>query len=118
MDLWIVAIALFGLSALLLIVSFFKKEEDTNSNEEVEDVSLDIYEHIYYLKRRVATLENQLEVIPTEGPYSERITSLTEKHILTLFTRGESAESISERLRISEPSVQHIIDTYISEGIN
>lgn len=117
MDLWIVAAILFGLSACLLIFSFFKQEEGEKSNEQLEEVSLDLFERIYYLKQRVSFLESKLEVVPKESPYSDRITDLTQKHILTLFTRGASAEEISEQLHVSEVSVQHIIDNYISEGI-
>jgi ATP/maltotriose-dependent transcriptional regulator MalT len=117
MDLWILAAALFGISAALLIYSFVKKDEEENTTEELEEVSLDILEHISQLKHRVVSLETKLDVEPNEAPLSDRVTDITQKHILTLFTRGASAEEISDTLRISEVSVQHIIDTYISEGI-
>lgn len=117
MNLWIVTAILFGISAVLLVVSFIKKDPEENTTEELEEVSLDLLENIHYLKNRVATLEDKLEVVPAEGPLTDRITDITQKHILTLFTRGMSSEEISDKLRVSEVSVQHIIDTYISEGI-
>lgn len=118
MDLWIIASILFAISAGLLIFSFMKSDTETNGNKNLEEVSLDILEHIYSLKRRVVTLEDKLEVVPNEGQYSDRVTDITQKHILTLFTRGMSVEEISDQLRITEVSVQHIIDNYISEGIS
>lgn len=117
MDLWIVAILLFLISAGLLIFSFTKSNPESDEDKHLEEVSLDILENIYFLKKRVSTLEDKLEVVPNEGQLSDRVTDITQKHILTLFTRGLSAEKISDQLRISEVSVQHIIDTYISEGI-
>lgn len=118
MDLWIIAVALFAVSAVLLIVAYFKKEDKENLTEELEDMSLELFQQNYDLKQRIASLEEKLDIVPNERPMSDRVTDLTQKYILTLFTDGISAEVISQQLHVSEASVQHIIDNYISEGIH
>ncbi|WP_080146532.1 helix-turn-helix domain-containing protein [Marinilactibacillus piezotolerans] len=118
MDLWLIAAILFGISAVLMAFSFMKKEEHDGTYKELEDVSLNLVQMIYGLNKRIQSLESQLEVQNPETAFPDRVTNITQGHILTLFTQGLSAKEISEHLHISEASVQHTIDTYISEGIH
>ncbi|GEQ32569.1 helix-turn-helix domain-containing protein [Marinilactibacillus psychrotolerans] len=118
MELWIITGVLFGISAILMIYSFFKKEEKDRTYKELEDVSLNLVQIIYGLNKRIQNLENELKIEKPEETFPDRVTNITQTHILTLFTQGFSAKEISEHLHVSETSVQHTIDAYISEGIH
>ncbi|MFC6464446.1 helix-turn-helix domain-containing protein [Marinilactibacillus sp. GCM10026970] len=118
MELWIIIGILFGISAILLVVSFLKKEEKDRTYKELEDVSLNLVQIIYGLNKRVKTLEKELKIENPEQTFPDRVTNMTQTHILTLFTQGLSAKEISEHLHVSEASVQHTIDAYIADGIN
>lgn len=118
MELWIIIGILFGISAILMALSFLKKEEKDHTYKELEDVSLNLVQIIYGLNKRVKNLESELKVENPEMTFPDRVTDMTQTHILTLFTQGLSAQEISEHLHVSEASVQHTIDAYISEVVN
>ncbi|WP_208560128.1 helix-turn-helix domain-containing protein [Marinilactibacillus kalidii] len=118
MELWIIIGILFGVSAILMVVSYLKKEERDQTYKELEDVSLNLVQIIYGLNKRVQHLEEELKMEKPEQTFPDRVTNMTQTHILTLFTQGVSAKEISEHLHVSEASVQHTIDAYIADGIN
>lgn len=56
-----VAIVLLIIAAIvLLVLSFFKKEDLTEIHNEIDNVSIQTFQEIYQLKKRVKTLENEV----------------------------------------------------------
>lgn len=56
-----VAIVLLIIAAIvLLVLSFFKKEDLTEIHNEIDNVSIQTFQEIYQLKKRVKMLENEV----------------------------------------------------------
>lgn len=117
MEIWMIAGVLLVIALVLFVYSLIKKEERDLAYKELEEFSLTMSKTVYDLNERVYSLENELSITSPVSDLHNQVTTLTKDNIITLFTKGISADVISKQLGIAETSVQHTIDTYISEGI-
>ncbi|WP_062197565.1 hypothetical protein [Massilibacterium senegalense] len=53
-------VLLFIVAIVLLVLSFFKKEDLSEIHNEIDNVSIQTFQEIYQLKKRVKTLENEV----------------------------------------------------------
>lgn len=117
MEMWMIAGVLFVIAIVLFVYSLIKKEERDLAYKELEAFSLTMSKTVYDLNERVYSLENELNISSPVSELHNQVTTLAKDNIISLFTKGISADVISKQLGIEEASVQHTIDTYISEGI-
>lgn len=117
MEIWMIAGILFVIALVLFVYSLIKKEDKDLTYKELEEFSITVTHTVYNLNERVAELENELKVVAKQPELSNQVTTLAKDNIVTLFQKGLKTETISRQLGIAETSVQHTIDTYISEGI-
>ncbi len=117
MEIWMIAGILFVLAAVLFGYSMIKKEEKDLAYIELEEFSLAVTKTVFELNGRVQQLEKELSIPSVEKERLSHITRLSKDNVITLFTKGESAETISSQLDLSLSAVQEVIDTYITEGL-
>lgn len=116
MTYWIIAIIFFVISAGLLIYSFFIEDNTADIQEEIEEITLDMFQDMTHIRERLDLIEAQLNIEAADRPIVDRVTSITENQVVKLYTRGKTSEEIAEDLGLSVDVVTTIINDYISDG--
>lgn len=116
MDLWIIVIALLVIAVALMIWSFYKQDNGEKVQEEFEELSLQWLQEINHLKKRVLSLESELNIQSEELPLSDKVHDVLRKHVVTLYTQGIAIEEISSQTRLSEKTIKAVIDDYVLEA--
>ncbi len=117
MTYWIIAIVFFVISAGLLIYSFFIEDNTADIQEEVEEITLNMFRDMTHIRKRLALIEDKLNIDhAADRPMNDRITTITENQIIKLYTRGRNYEGIAEDVGVPVETVTAIINNYISEG--
>lgn len=146
MHVWVVVLALLALAVFFLFISLFLK--DNHNEEEIDELAeglLELNREVYSLKKKIQELEGTTvykgpSVEPTyeevrtakTAPVSEeteaveeataeesgRLHNVTKQQIITLFSHGNSVESISEQLNVPVSTVQLVIDNYFEADAN
>ena len=114
MDLLIIVIILLVIDIALIGWSFYKKDNGEKIKEEFEELSLQLLQDIYQLKKRVAVLEEELNIHSEETATSAKIHDVLKKHVITLYTQGVAIEDIANQTRLSEATIKVVIDDYIN----
>ncbi|MBS4761464.1 hypothetical protein KG089_01925 [Carnobacteriaceae bacterium zg-ZUI252] len=120
MSINVIIAILFGLSALLIIISLFLKNTTARELEELKDYSFEQAQEIYKLRERVSSLETftglpMTQVISFTSEY-RNLTEMTKKNIIGLYHEGRTAEEISLFANIPLETVQILIDRYIADS--
>lgn len=116
MTYWIIAIIFFVISAALLIYSFFIEDDTAGIQEEVEEITLDVYQDMSHIRERLDIIEEQLNINTADRPIKDRVTNITENQIIKLYTRGKSSEGIAEDVGLPADVIISVINDHISEG--
>ena len=146
MHVWVVVLALLALAVFFLFISLFLK--DNHNEEEIDELAeglLELNREVYSLKKKIQELEGTTvykgpSVEPTyeevraakPEPVAEeteaveeataeesgRLHNVTKQQIITLFSHGNSVESISEQLNVPVSTVQLVIDNYFEADAN
>ena len=138
MHVWVVVLALLALAVFFLFISLFLK--DNHNEEEIDELAeglLELNREVYSLKKKIQELEGTTvykgpSVEPTceevraaktaveevTAEESGRLHNVTKQQIITLFSHGNSVESISEQLNVPVSTVQLVIDNYFEADAN
>ncbi|MDQ0218307.1 hypothetical protein ELQ35_12560 [Peribacillus cavernae] len=127
----IVFISLLTVAILLLIFSFFKKDNVKKLEEELEELTLSHMQDIYQLKRKVKVLEEELLIGESSGqtlvpPQSVRsvvknqpqINEILKVQVLSLYQQGLSLEQIAKQSTLAVETVRNIIEKSRSIGLH
>jgi len=94
---WVI-ISLFILSAVLLILSFLQKNPHQEVEKQLEKMSIQLMQEIYYLKKKVKILEEEYMIDGSEM-YTESsihpLKSITRDDVLSMHEDGHSVEDIA-----------------------
>lgn len=94
---WVI-ISLFILSAILLLLSFFQKRPNKEIEQQLENMSIQLMQEIYYLKKKVKILEEEY-MIDESIVYSKSSTHasqlITRDDVLSMHEEGHSVEDIA-----------------------
>ena len=104
-------ILLLILAVLLFIISFFQKDRNSIIENNVEELSLNLYQETYQLKKRMKVLEEEL-LIEQSQPLSQprnEINAILKNQVIALHKQGLNAEQISKQSALSMTEVQKII---------
>lgn len=114
MELWPIVIILFALSIILLLVSFFVKEDDAGVITEVADFTLQMTEEMHILKTRVTQLEKALGNTEAEDNpiVIKKLSDVTKQQVLKLYEKGKTFDEIAEQLTLPETTVELVIDNH------
>jgi hypothetical protein len=102
---------------LLFIISFFQKDRTSVVEKDVEDLSLNLYQETYQLKKRMKVLEEELLVdsksfqnrsfsTPRNG-----INEILKSQVIALYRQGLSIDQISKQSALNITEVQKIISS-------
>ncbi|MEW9500424.1 hypothetical protein [Jeotgalibacillus marinus] len=116
------AMIVSGLAIFLFILSFFFKDRSKVNQQEIEDVSMDLYQELYQLKKRVKIVEEEIMVdtplltshkIGTNvKPKSKKpVNEIILNQVLSLHKQGFSIDQIVTRSSLSKEDVNNIIKT-------
>ncbi|UTR14424.1 hypothetical protein MM221_17975 [Salipaludibacillus sp. LMS25] len=96
---WII-IGLFSLSAVLFLLSLFQRDSNKEIENQVENMSIQMMQEIYYLKKKINVLEEEFlmesnKLSEEEGtPTANKV--LTRDDILSLYEEGYSLAHIAD----------------------
>ena len=139
MHVWVVVLALLALAVFFLFISLFLKDREVYSLkkkiQELEGTTVykgpsvePTYEEVRAAKQSEVRVAEKpvLEVVQETTPVEEEVTTVeevaveesgrlhnvTKQQIITLFSHGNSVETISEQLNVPVSTVQLVIDNY------
>lgn len=94
---WVI-ISLFILSAILLLLSFSQKNPHQEIEQQLENMSIQLMQEIYYLKKKVKILEEEYMIDETsiyaDSPVNA-YQSITRDDVLSMHEEGHSVEDIA-----------------------
>ena len=116
------AIVIGGVAVLLFIISFFLKDRAKANEKEIEDVSMNLYQEMYQLKKRIKVLEEEMMVdskfVPAKQKQSNQnntakkpINEIIVNQVLTLHKQGVATDQIVTLSSLPKEDVQSIIKT-------
>ncbi|MFB5662057.1 hypothetical protein [Alteribacillus sp. HJP-4] len=108
---WFIGLMFAG-SALLFLLSFLGREDDNKqTKDEIEQVSLSFMGETYHIKQRLSRLEEELlSASPTSvnnGPSESRQDLMKEAYIL--FEQGHDVKSISQKMNMKEDEIKYLL---------
>ncbi|SER68851.1 hypothetical protein [Salipaludibacillus aurantiacus] len=108
---WII-IGLFSLSAILFILSFFKQEPYKELEKQIENMSIQMMQEIYYLKKKTKLLEEEFiieaeRIEPGAQTAGRAPYTVTRDVVLSMYEEGYSIEDIAV---MTEKDTGHIED--------
>jgi hypothetical protein len=104
-------IVLFSISILLFIISFFMNDPVKSLKEELDQLSIQMLQDTYQLKKKVRILEEELLVPETNipEPVGRRTNDIIKKQVTLLHMQGLSIEQIAKQSALTEEEVYSII---------
>jgi len=110
-DMDILIIALISISVLLFIISFFMNDPVKVVKEELDQLSIQMLQDTYQLKKKVRILEEELLVPETNipEPVGRRTNDIIKNQVNLLYLQGLSIEQIAKQSALTEDEVYEII---------
>ncbi|MEK3890730.1 hypothetical protein [Bacillus sp. FSL K6-3431] len=113
-----VIIILLSAAILLFLVSFFQKDRVKIMEKEVEQLSMNVLQEQYMLKKRMKVLEEELLVDDDllQSQANQGFNSPNEilkSHVLALYNQGLNIQQISNQSSLPVEKVQDIINRRI-----
>ncbi|PYZ98634.1 hypothetical protein CR205_08650 [Alteribacter lacisalsi] len=122
---WTIAL-MFGLSALLFVLSLARKDPAKEMETQLENFSISLMKEMYQLKKQVSVLEEEhlitsgiresaaasepeFQEEKTRMPEQEPFTELTRDDVLALYEEGYSVKDISEETYRSEQEIDELL---------
>lgn len=110
-------IVLLVISILLIGLSYMKKDNGQKVQEEFEELSLQLMQDIFQLKKRVSVLENELNITPEDTSSSMiKIHDVLKTHVITLYTQGVDIENISAQTQLPLETVEYVVNEYVENN--
>lgn len=109
---WIM-LAAGGLGLILFIISFFLKDRSKETEEELHELSMSLYQELYQLKKRTKLLEEELMIEPVSGPKKtkpKQINEILVNQVLSLHKQGMKPDQISALSSLHLSDVKRIIN--------
>jgi len=110
-DMDILIIALISISVFLFIISFFMNDPVKAVKEELDQLSIQMLQDTYQLKKKVRILEEELLVPETNipEPVGRRTNDIIKNQVNLLYLQGLSIEQIAKQSALTEDEVYEII---------
>lgn len=130
MDIWILVLALLVIAIVLLIASFYAKE-DTKLEENIEELRIQQSEALLDINNRLNEVEHTLQdpasyLLSSEPSdnYPEaqevleeielaEISDLSKEEVIRLYSQGFTMQEIARDVALNVNTVQLIVDDYI-----
>jgi len=116
------ALIIGGFAILLFVFSFFLKDRSKTNEKELEELSMNLYQELYQLKKRIKVLEEEMmvdskfvpsKVAPLASKSSRKkpVNEIIVNQVLSLHKQGISTEQIVTLSSLPIEEVQSIIKT-------
>lgn len=109
-----IIIILLSASILLFIISFFQKDSVKIIEKEVEQLSMNMLQEQYMLKKRMKVLEEELlledDLLPTQPRKTNTPNEILKSHVLALYNQGLDMKQISQQSSLPLAAVKDIIN--------
>ncbi|MBS4199672.1 hypothetical protein KHA93_08385 [Bacillus sp. FJAT-49732] len=111
-----IIVILLGLSIVLFIISFFQTDKVKVLEKEIEQLSMNVLQDHYLLKKRLKVLEEELlmgQSIIDDVPkreFDREPNEILKNHVLALYNQGLEIKQISKQSSLSVETVQNIIN--------
>jgi type II secretory pathway pseudopilin PulG len=113
-NLTLVEITIIGiliLSILLIVISFFKKDRIKELEEQIEQLSLQMMQENYQIKKKLKLFEEELFIRDENVMPLKRERKLPDREtILELYYSGYSYEEIADQYRIGKDEIELILN--------
>lgn len=101
---------------LLFSISFFLPDATKELKEEIEQLSLKVYQDSYKMNRRLKVLEEEL-LLPNDFPLETSAPNqILSKQVELLYRQGLPTETIARQSALSIAEVEEIIATIEGQG--
>lgn len=107
-------ISLLSLSAILFLLSFFQKDSTEAVEKQVENMSIQLMQEIYYLKKKVNALEEEYMIDSGNLSGADRKKdiyrqSLTRDDVLAMYEEGYSVEDIASMTDSDSNDIEELL---------
>ncbi|MCA1058057.1 hypothetical protein LCL96_03885 [Rossellomorea aquimaris] len=105
----ILFIGLVSFSILLLVISFFQRDRYRDMEKDIEELSMNVLEEHYKLKKRISVLEEELMM---DGDISFRknpINEIIKNQVISLHKQGVNVDQITKQSTLSKQEVLSVI---------
>ncbi|MET0785869.1 MAG: hypothetical protein ABWY25_04125 [Paenisporosarcina sp.] len=98
----------------LIVLSYIMKSPVKRLEKEIQDLSIDYYQDVNQLKRRIRVVEEELMIDPnlsikSSKPQKKPIHEILVNQVLALHQQGYNDEEISKRSALSIEQVRSVI---------
>lgn len=109
---------LVAVAILLFILSYFKKDESTETDRKIENFSITLMKEMNQLNEKVTMIESEVFQNEKERSFAKALFNEKEKKrkILGMFAGGYSNEEIAMKLNVPEDDVEAIIILHADES--
>lgn len=104
-------IGLFSLSLLLFVLSFLQKDRAKDVEKQLENLSIQLMQEMYQLKKKVSVLEEEI-MISSNGSENLSLTGkrpLTRDDVLEMYEDGYSISDISIITNRREDEIEQLL---------
>ncbi|MGD6847221.1 helix-turn-helix domain-containing protein [Rossellomorea aquimaris] len=107
-------IGLVSFSILLLVISFFQRDRYRDIEKDIEELSMNVLQEHYQLKKRMRVLEEELMVngdapLQRTSPVRNPIHEVVKNQVIALYQQGIPVEQIAKQSALSKSEVQQLI---------
>ncbi|MGM0842047.1 MAG: helix-turn-helix domain-containing protein [Bacillota bacterium] len=107
-------IGLVSFSILLLVISFFQRDRYRDIEKDMEELSMNVLQEHYQLKKRIRVLEEELmldgdALLKRTAPIRKPIHEVVKNQVIALYQQGIPVEQIAKQSALSKTEVQQLI---------
>lgn len=106
----------FTVACILFILSFFKKEQNTELERQIENVSLTLMQELYQVKKKVQILEEEFMIGDESNYQAPTIQEEDEERIIELYEEDHPLQEIAKLTNFDSEAVEDVITAYIRTG--
>ncbi|WP_064091494.1 helix-turn-helix domain-containing protein [Rossellomorea aquimaris] len=111
-------LGLLGISILLFVLSFFQKDRYAAIEKEVEELSMNVLQENYQLKKRLRILEEELmmdggiQMKKSSSSKKAPIHEVVKNQVIALHQQGISLDQIAKQSALSITDVKQILSKH------
>lgn len=117
-----IIIILLSLSVILFVISFFLRDSTKDVRKELDEVSMQVLQESYLLKKRVKVLEEEImageinNVTPSQNKPSKEINEVLRNQVIALHKQGLTVDQIEKQSALAPSQIVQIIKTVEKRG--
>ncbi|CAN7322634.1 hypothetical protein [Rossellomorea sp. LjRoot5] len=102
-------IGLVSFSILLLVISFFQRDRYRDIEKDMEELSMNVLQEHYKLKKRISVLEEELMLDGDMTLHKSPINEIIKNQVISLYKQGVKVDQITKQSTLSKQEVLSII---------